>query len=254
MLGRERRPLITYSLTGRQPYSSPLFHSPFLFAPLSFPSCLVEFKLNSLPSFLRRKFFKTNCFSYKFCCLTDTTFLFSISHQMILLALAKAAAILKISSINTKRTAMFLHSLPTVNYLLPRGETIFHLPPINNLEIFKEFSSTTRKYSKTFSPANCLSRKSSAPENIQRLFRLQIVLAANHQLYPENIQRPSGQQAAATTSSSNQQQRSAARTSSRNQQPQPAAATSSSNQQQQLATTISIHPTSDTYTINDDLH
>ena len=90
---------------------------------------------------------------------------------MIQLALAKTDRIRGHSSIKTMRTAIFIHSLPTANNLLPRGETLFHLPPINILELFKDFSPTTRKCSKTFH---------HQPENIQRLFRLQIVLAANH--------------------------------------------------------------------------
>ena len=60
---------------------------------------------------------------------------------------------LEISSINTRRTAIFIHSLAAVNYLLPRGETLFHLPSIKILEIFKDLSSRTRKYSRIFSLA-----------------------------------------------------------------------------------------------------
>ena len=128
---------------------------------------------------------------------------------MILLAFAEIRGHFEKSSINTKRRAIFLHSVPTVNYLLPRGETLFHLPRIDILEIFKDFSPTTRKYAKTFH---------QQPKNIQRLFACKIVLAANHQ-YPGNIQRLSGQQQPAKAISSS------------NQQKQPAAATSSSNQQ-----------------------
>ena len=80
------------------------------------------------------------------------------------------------------------------------------------------------------------------PENIQRLFRMQIVLAANHQLYPGNIQRLFGQQqSTAATSSSNQQQQPAAAINSSNQQQQSTAATSSSNQQQQQSTAAAIN-------------
>ena len=176
------------------------------------------------------------------------------------------------------RIAIFIHSLATVNYLLPRGETLFHLPPINILEIFKDFSSTTPKNSKTFSPAKISwPQIINNPKIFEDFFAGKFVFAANHQ-YPGNIQRlfppPAAatsssnqqQQPAAATSSSNQQQQSAAAISSSNQQQQPAeatsgsnqqqqsaAATSSSNQQQQLSTAISIHHTSSTYAINADL-
>ena len=53
-------------------------------------------------------------------------------------------------------------------------------------------SSAPGNIQRLFRLQNCLSRKSSVPGKIQRLFRLQNVLAANHQLYPSNIQRPSG--------------------------------------------------------------
>ena len=59
-------PFGTYSLTGRQPYSFPLFPFPFLYA-----SCLAKLILNSLPSFRGRKYSKTipACLAYKFCLL-----------------------------------------------------------------------------------------------------------------------------------------------------------------------------------------
>ena len=168
-----------------------------------------------------------------------------------------------------------IHSLATVNYQLPRGETLFHLPLTNILEniqrpftnnpkIFKDISPTTRKYSKTFH---------QQPENIQRLFRLQICLSRKSSttrkysktFSPANLSSPqiinnpkifkdffackivlaanhqlySGNiqglfgQSTAATSSSNQQQPPAAAINSSNQQQQSTAATSSSNQQQQ---------------------
>ena len=167
---------------------------------------------------------------------------------MILLALAKTERVRDHSSINTQCKAIFIHLLATVNYLLPRGETLLHLPLINVLEIFKNFSPTTRKYSKTFHqqpeniqrlfrPQNCLTLESSAPVNIQRLFRLQNCRSRKSPIsrkYSKTF-RP----AAATTSS--------------NQQQQSAAATSSSDQQQQSAAATSIHPTSSTYATNADL-
>ena len=102
---------------------------------------------------------------------------------MILLALAKIVGHLEKVNINTRRTTIFQYTLPTVNYLTsPRRNS---LPPsshqhsrniqrlfTNNPEIFKDFSSTTRKCSKHFH---------QKPENIQRFFGYKIVLAANHQ-------------------------------------------------------------------------
>ena len=147
-------PFLTYSLTGRQPYSFPLFHFLFLYASLSFPSCLAKFILNSLLSLRGRKYSKT------IPAALPTNF---AAYRPNLLALdfspndpfgsRSNGGHLENSSINNRRTAIvFIHSLPSTTQL-PRGETLFHLPPINILEIFKDFSATTRKYSKTFSPA-----------------------------------------------------------------------------------------------------
>ena len=89
---------------------------------------------------------------------------------------------------------------------------------------------------------NCLSRKSSAPENIQRLFRLQICLSRKLSTIFRKYSKTFGQQSRTAINSINQQyQPAAAATSSSNQQQQPAAATSSSNnsnQQQQSTATI----------------
>ena len=141
---------------------------------------------------------------------------------MILLVLAKNERIRDHSSINTQRIAIiFIQFLPSTT-LFPRGEPLFHIPPINILKIIKDFPSITRKYSKTSSPAEL-----SEPQitNFPEIFKEQPAAATNG----SNQQ----QQPAAATSSSNQQQQPAAATSSSNQQQQPAAATSSSNQQQQ---------------------
>ena len=150
-----------------------------------------------------------------------------------------------------------IHSLPTINYRtsspLPYRQhpEIIHRLFINNPEIFKDFSSTTRKYS-DFSACR-------------------IVLATGHQ-YPGNFQRlatsnqpassipaassyhPASSFPAATsnhpaTSSSNQQQQSTEAINYSNQQ-QSTAAIDSSNQQQQQARATSSHLTSSTYTIN----
>ena len=81
---------------------------------------------------------------------------------------------------------------------------------INNLKIFKDFS-----------PANCLSRKSSTiSQKYSKTFGAAAINGSNQQ-----------QQQAAAISNSNQQQQSATATSSNNQQQQPAAAISNSNQQ-----------------------
>ena len=177
------------------------------------------------------------------------------------------------SSINTQCTAIIFIRYLLSTTLLPRSETLFHLPPINILEIFKDFPSKTRKYSKTFCLQNRVSRKSSAPENIQRLFRLQNCLSrksptsrkysktfpaatssskqqqqpttaissSNQQQQPATAINSSNQQqqSAAAISSSNHQQQSTAATSCSNQQQQPAAATTNNDQQQQLATATS---------------
>ena len=131
-----------------------------------------------------------------------------------------------------------IHSLATVNYQLPRGET---LPPSSH--------PYSGNYSKTFH---------QEPGNIQRLFRLQICLSRNssttrkysktfwainssdqqQQLTTAINSSNQQQQSTAATSSSNQQQRSTAATNSSNQQQQPKAATSNSNQQQQSTATI----------------
>ena len=116
-------------------------------------------------------------------------------------------------------------------------------------KIFKDF----------FACKFVLTTKHQQPENIQRLFRLQICLSrksstifrkysktfwatnsSNQQQPPAAAINSSNQQqqSTAATSSSNQQQPPAAAINSSNQQQQSTAATSSSNQQQQPATAI----------------
>ena len=128
--------------------------------------------------------------------------------------------------------------------------------------------------------------KSSAPENIQRLFRLQNCLSRKSSVswkYSKTFQAASStpaatnnhpassipaatsnqpassnpaatsnqqQQPAAATSNSNQQQQPAAATSSSKQQQRSTAATSNSNHHQQPAAATSIRPASSTYTVN----
>ena len=80
---------------------------------------------------------------------------------MILYALAKTGGTRGHSIINTQRTTIiFIHLLPSTT-LLPRGETLLRFPITTIQKIIKDFSPTTRKYSKTFH---------QQPENIQRLF------------------------------------------------------------------------------------
>ena len=112
---------------------------------------------------------------------------------------------------------------------------------MNNPKKIKNFSSTTRKYSKTLQqqPGKIQRQIKNIPKVFKDFFASKIVLAANQQ-YSENIQILSEQQQQSTsaTNSGNQQRRPAAATSSSNEKQQPAAATSSSNQQQQLAAAI----------------
>ena len=123
---------------------------------------------------------------------------------------------LEISSINNQRTARvfirFLAYFPEAN--------------LSSTSLPSKFW----KYSKTFH---------QHPKIFKDFFACKFVLAANHQLYPGNIQRHFGQQqSTAATTSSNQQQQPAAAINSSNHQQQLTAATSSSNQQQQPVSAI----------------
>ena len=142
---------------------------------------------------------------------------------MILLALAQHVT--KRVYIASARPSLFIRIVPSTT-LLPRGETLFHLPPINILELSKDFSSTTRKYSKTFRLQKCFSRKS--PLSRKNSKTCQAINSSNQQ-----------QQSTAATSSSNQQQQLATAISNSNQQQQPATPINSSNQQQQSAAATS---------------
>ena len=158
---------------------------------------------------------------------------------MILLALAKTERIRGHSSMNTHCTTIIFIGLLPPTTLLPRGEDLFHLPLSDILEIFKDFSSTTRKYSKT---------SHQHPRIFKDLFACKIVLAfpsskqqSSSKPYSSRNQQSSSnqqQQPATATSNSDQQQQPAAATSNSDQLQQPAAVTSSSNQQQQPATAI----------------
>ena len=136
-----------------------------------------------------------------------------------------------------------IHLLATTNYpTSPRRNTPTHsfhqkIQKISSLFLHQQArkSSAPEIIQRLFRLQNCLSRKSSAPENIQRL--------SNHQQQPTTAISSSNQQQRSTAaiSSSNQQQQSATAISNSNQQQQSAAATSSSGQQQQstAATCIS---------------
>ena len=167
---------------------------------------------------------------------------------MILLALAKNEGIRGHSSINTQRTAIiFIRLLPSTT-LLSRGETLFHLPPINILEIFKDFPSTIRKYSKTFSraelsePRIISTRKYSKTFSPVELSQPQITnIPEIFKEFPSSSNQQ--QQPATATSNSNQPQHPAAATSRSNQKQQPTTAISSSNQQQRSTFILPATPT-----------
>ena len=145
-----------------------------------------------------------------------------------------------------------IHSLATVNYQLPRGETLFHLPLINILEIFKDFSSAPENIQRLFCLQNCLSRKSST---ISRKYSKTFwAINSSHQQQQLTTAINSSnqkQQPATAINSSNQQQQSTPTINSSNRQHQPSTATSSSNssnQQQQSTAAINSasqqqHPT-----------
>ena len=136
--------------------------------------------------------------------------------------------------------------------LLPRGETLFHLHLIKILEMFKDFFAC-----KLVSAAN-----HQHPENIRRLFRLQICLSCKSSIswkYSKTLSSASSIQAAAIIQQAVSQQQPAIIQQavfqpqpaiSSNQQQQSTAATSSPNHHQQATATTSFRPTSSTYTIN----
>ena len=125
---------------------------------------------------------------------------------------------LGLSSINNRRTATIFFRF--LAYFLEANLSSTSLPSIS------------WKYSKTFhQQPEKFKDFSSAPENIQRLSRLQICLSRKS----STIFRKNSKTFWTAINSSNQQQQITAATSSSNQQQQPAAAISSSNQQQQSA-------------------
>ena len=133
--------------------------------------------------------------------------------------------------------------LPPTN-LLPRSELLFHLPLINILDIFKDFSSTTRKNSKTnhqhpkifkdFLSANLSQLQIiDIPEIFKNFPSSSSISAATSNHPASSIPAATSnsdqqQQQAAATSSSNQQQRSTASISSNQQQQSPSATSSGS--------------------------
>ena len=160
---------------------------------------------------------------------------------MILLALAKIVSHLEKLNIDTRRTAIFHYTLPTVNYLTsPEAKLSPTFLPSKFWKYSKTFHQRAENIQRLFRLQNCLSRKSSAPENIQRLFRLQNCLSRKSSMFqkysktfrPAPSSKSNQQQPpTAATSKSIQQQPSTAATSKNNQQQPSTAATSESNQQ-----------------------
>ena len=140
-----------------------------------------------------------------------------------------------------------IHSLATVNYQLPRGETLFHLPLTNILEnIQRLFTNNPKIFKDFFACKFVLAANHQQPENFQRLFRLQICLSCKSSTtrkYSKTFWAINSshqrQQPTATTNSSNQQQLSTTALSCINQQQLPTTATSSNYQQQQSAASTS---------------
>ena len=131
---------------------------------------------------------------------------------------------------------MHSHNIHSLFSLFRRGEPLSHFLLISILEIFKDFSPTTRKYSKTFHQhPRIFKHFSSAPENIHKLFRLQNCLSRRS----STIFRKNSKTFWAATNSSNHQQQPTTATISSNQQQQPSAAINSSNQHQQSTAAIS---------------
>ena len=131
-----------------------------------------------------------------------------------------------------------IHLLATTNY--PTSQRRNSLPPPCH-----QYSGNIQRLfinnPKTFPD------KSSAPEHIQRVFRLQNCLSRKSPIsrkYSKTFRPVSSNQQQQPTAAINQQQRLTTAISSSKEQP------ASSNQQQQPAVATSICPTSSTYTIN----
>ena len=140
-----------------------------------------------------------------------------------------------------------IHSLATVNYQLPRGETLFHLPLTHILEINQRLFTNNPKIFKNFFACKfVLAAIHQQPGNILRLSCLQNCLSRKSSTIFRKYSKTfwainsSNQKQQPTTAinSSNQQQQSTATISSSNQKQQPATAINSSNQQQQSTATI----------------
>ena len=123
------------------------------------------------------------------------------------------------------------NSLPLSSHQYPeKTQRLFRLQNCLSLK-----SSISRKYPKTFSPAEL-----SWPQII-KIPEISKDFPASKQ-YSSSNRQPSS-----TINNSNQQQQPATAINSSNQQQQPTAATSSSNQQQQSATATSFHPSTSTH-------
>ena len=153
------------------------------------------------------------------------------------MALAYTAAILEVSSIYTRCAAIIFIRLllSTTNFPEAKLSSTF-LSPI----FWKTFKDL-------FACKFILTTKHQQPENIQRLFRLQICLRRKSSTifrkYSKTFWATNSsnqqQQSTAAINSSHQQQQPTAATNSSNQQQPPAAAINSSNQQQQSTTATS---------------
>ena len=140
-----------------------------------------------------------------------------------------------------------IHSLATVNYQLPRGETLFHLPLTHILDIIQRLFTNNPKIFKDFFACKfVLAAIHQQPGNILRLSCLQNCLSRKSSTIFRKYSKTfwainssnQKQQPATAINSNNQQQQPKAATSNSNQQQQPAAAINSNNQQQQSTAAI----------------
>ena len=241
----------TYSLTGRRPYFFPFTLFPFLFALLPLPSCLAKIILNFLPFFRGRKYSKTipACLSYKIFCLQNQLACSRYFAKWSYWLSPILSAILKKWVWIPEAQSFFIIRCLLSTTLLPRGETLIHFLPSTLWKYLKTFHQQPKKiqrhfindpkiFKDFFALQNCRSRKSSAPENIQRLFRLQDCLSSKSSIfrkYSKTFQRAATSK---SIKSSHQQQQPAKAINSSHQQQQTAKAINSSHQQQQPAKTI----------------
>ena len=157
--GKAAWPFLIHLLTGRQPYSFPLFHFLFL------TPRLAKFILNSLLSLRGRKYSKTisACLAYKFCRLQTQPFPSLRLSQNDLIGSRSNGGHLENSSINNRHTATaFIHAFgPTStrqnSLSLPSQHNFGVKPLLRNYSkttsklVLAKFLSPLRNYSKTTS-------------------------------------------------------------------------------------------------------